>query len=504
MVFFGVELETLMTLRRHCTNLKPVRTMSSLLLLSVLITQPIMACRVTRDDEQGKPANAETTEQRVGQFQNQVEEFRKLLKIPGMSAVIIKDQKVLWAKGFGFADQEKQIAATPDTLYHIASLTKTFAATLIMQLVEQGKLDLNEPMSHYSTDFKDDSVKVKHVLSHTSEGTPGDRYQYSGNRYDYLTAVLKKKYGKSFRELIVKTFLDPLGMSGSVPSHDVVDDANKWTEVLGKDNLARYRPNLTKLAVPYTLYGDGEIIRAAYPPKDVGAAAGLLSTVVDMAKYDAAIDRHTFIKPETQAIAWTPFVSNAGQPLPHGLGWFAENYHGMKLIWHYGHWGTGFSATYLKVPEKNLSLILLANTEALSDPFYQTGGIETNVFACTFLRVFVFADPGNDYGCDRVSGDAVKKWLQYRREHARRAVKLDPKLFASYVGMYQLNERRTFVVTREGDRLFIDIPRGNISEMFAEAEGKFFLKNFDAQIRFVKDGIEIEGNGVSWKAKKVK
>ena len=482
--------------------LKTVRTVSSLLLLAVPIAQPTIACRLTRHDEQGGAANSQTTEQRVAQFESQVEELRKQLRIPGMSAVIVKDQKVLWAKGFGFADQEKQIAAAPDTLYHIASLTKTFAATLIMQLVEQGKLDLNEPMSHYSSDFKDGSVKIKHLLSHTSEGTPGDRYQYSGNRYDYLTAVIEKKYGKSFREMVARTFFDPLGMSGSVPSHDVVNDA-KWAELLGKDNLERYRSNLTKFALPYTLYGE-EIIRANYPPKGVGAAAGLLSTVLDLAKFDAAIDQHVFIKAETQAIAWTPFVSNAGKPLPHALGWFSQNYSGTRLIWHYGHWGTGFSATYLKVPEKNLSMILLANSEALSDPFYRNGGIETNVFACTFLRTFVLADTGNDQGCDRTSGDAVKKWLKYRRENVRKVVKVDPKAFAAYVGRYQLNEQRTFVVTREGDRLFIDIPRGSISEMFAEAEGKFFLKNFDAQIKFVSDGIEIKGSGVNWKAKRAK
>jgi CubicO group peptidase (beta-lactamase class C family) len=505
---------------RNFSNFATVCGVCGLVLLFFFATQAVSACGTIGRNGQGNPSPNQqkaspnqqkatppttelTTEARVAPFEIQVEELRKLLRIPGMSAVIVKDQKVLWAKGFGFADQEKQIAATPDTLYHIASLTKTFAATLIMQLVEQGKLDLNEPMSHYSTDFKDDSVRIKHLLSHTSEGTPGDRYQYSGNRYDYLTKVIEKKYGQSFRNLIVRRFLDPLDMSESVPSHNVVDYSDDWTDPLGKDNLAHYRSNLKKLAVPYTLYGD-EIVRAHYPPKNLGAAAGLLSTVVDMAKYDAAIDQHALIKAETQAIAWTPFVSNAGKPLPHGLGWFAEPYHGLKLIWHYGHWGTGFSATYLKVPEKNLSLILLANTEALSDPFYQNGGIETNVFACTFLRMFVFAGTGNDYGCDRVSRDAVQNWLKYRREHARRAIKLDPKLFDSYVGRYQLNEQRTFVVTREGDRLFIDIPRGNVSEMFAEAEGKFFLKNFDARIRFVKDGIEIEGNGVNWKATKVK
>jgi CubicO group peptidase (beta-lactamase class C family) len=101
-------------------------------------------------------------------FEKEVDDLRNRLKIPGLSAVIVKDQKVLWAKGFDFADLENRIPATPDTLYSIASVTKTFAATLVMQLVEQGKLNLDEPISHYSSDFKDDSVRIKHLLSHTS------------------------------------------------------------------------------------------------------------------------------------------------------------------------------------------------------------------------------------------------------------------------------------------------------------------------------------------------
>lgn len=78
---------------------------------------------------------------RLERLEQEVDSLRTLLRIPGMSAVIIKDQKVLWAKGLGFADVEGHVPATPETVYHIASFTKTFAATLIMQLVEQGKLD---------------------------------------------------------------------------------------------------------------------------------------------------------------------------------------------------------------------------------------------------------------------------------------------------------------------------------------------------------------------------
>ena len=154
-----------------------------------------------------------------------------------MAVAIVKDQKLLWTKGFGYADVENKVPATPDTLFHLASVTKTFASMLIMQLVEQGKLDLGEPISHYSTDFKDDSVKIKHLMTHTSSGTPGDRFEYDGNRYDYLTAVIEKKTGKRFGELVVEKFFGPLGMSSSVPYHHIVVESDKWIASLGKDRL---------------------------------------------------------------------------------------------------------------------------------------------------------------------------------------------------------------------------------------------------------------------------
>ena len=425
---------------------------------------------------------------RLERFEKDVDQFRARLKIPGMSAVIIKDQKVLWAKGFGFADLENRVPATPDTLFHLASVTKTFAATLIMQLVEQGKLNLDEPMSHYSTDFKDDSVKIKHLLSHTSKGTPGERFQYDGNRYDYLTAVIEKKTGKRFGEVVVETFFDPLGMSNSVPYHHIVVDADKWTASLGKEHIDRYKKSLEMLAQPYAYYGNGEIIHTTYPSPDfIGAAAGLLSTVRDMARYDIAIDQHAFIKKETQEQAWTPFVSNSGKRLPYGLGWFVMDHHGTRLIWHTGDWGSGFSAFYLKVPEKNLSLIMLANSEALVEHQYSIGEVMVddainNGFVCSFLGAWDLA-----YGCEKNSETAIAKWIDQRRASGKVAISVSPQVLESYVGKYQFETlgNRIFNITREGDKLFVQ-ETGKPFPVFAESETKFFLKDRTWMLVFTK------------------
>jgi len=448
-----------------------------------------------RVDPVTNPDTSGQERKRLECFDEEVDDFRRLLRIPGLSAAIIKDQEVLWAKGFGFADVEGRVPATPETVYHIASFTKTFAATLIMQLVEQGKLDLDEPASHYSADFKGESVRIKHLLTHTSGGpTPGQHFEYDGARFDYLTVVIEKKTGKPFREVIVETVLDPLAMSSSVPGADVVDSAATLVPVLGNEALDRYRDELSKLAKPYTLFGDSEMVQVPYPPKGLSAAAGLLSTVLDMAKFDAAIDRHVLLKKATQERAWTPFVSIGRQRLPYGFGWFVEDYHGVRLIWHYGHWGTGFSGIYLKVPEKNLSLVLLANSEALADHQFLAGEkpvrwvIERNGFACSFLRLFVLDDKPS--GCERDSRAALASWREHRRARARVAVKLNPEVLEAYAGQYKFETfDRIVTVTRDGARLFVDIPRQYRTELYPESESKFFFKAYqDVQITFEKDG----------------
>lgn len=476
----------------------------------------VLAALLANHQASARPPSTPTTDSKnLARLEQQIEVLQNRLKIPGLQVVVLRNQRVIWTKAFGYADLEGRVPETVTTPQAIASLTKTFAATLVMQLVEQGELSLDEPVSHYSPDFKDDRVKIKHLLSHTSEGNPGDQYRYSGNRYDYLTAVLEKKTGKPFRQLLIQTFLEPLGMEGSVPGHDLLRDGDKWTPVLGRPKIERYQKVLGYLSQAYRLYGD-EIVHAPHPPPDIGAAAGLISTVDDLAKFDIAIDQHRFLKKETQEHMWAPFTSNSGKPLPHGLGWFSETYRGEKLIWHYGYWPDSFSATYLKIPARNLSFILLANSDAASAPFYYTGGIESSVFACSFLRLFLFqdvanetlADPnwsldgpafsadvarlrqqkqGYDYGCEELSRAAMEKWLATKRANAHTETKLDPAALGQYVGRYRLNENRVYIVSLEGSHLWIDLPRAFRSEVFAKGETQFFLKTLDLDITFARD-----------------
>ena len=268
--------------------------------------------------------------------------FAHFLKSPACPPSLSRIKKCYGLKDSVSRTSKTESLLRPDTAFPPRLSNQDICGNADHAACGAGEADLDEPMSRYSTDFKDDSVKIKHIISHTSGGTPGERFQYDGNRYDYLTAVIEKKTGKPFLEVVVETFFDPLGMSSSVPYHNIVVDADKWMASLGKEHLDRYKKNLRALAQPYTYYGDGEIIHTHYPyPGFIGAAAGLLSTVLDMAKYDIAIDRHVFIKKETQEKAWTAFVSNSGKRLPYGLGWFVMDYHGLKLIWHtgaLGHW----------------------------------------------------------------------------------------------------------------------------------------------------------------------
>jgi CubicO group peptidase (beta-lactamase class C family) len=472
-----------------------------------------------------EPPTAPREAARLAKLESSLEALRQDLKIPAMSAAVVKDQKVLWAGGFGYADPEGKIPATEHTPYHLASLTKTFASTVVMRLVQEGKVGLDDPVSKYGINLESDGViRVKHLLSHTSEGTPGERYSYNGNRFGELDKVIERAAGKSFGEILINDILDPLGMSESAPNvapaahtkspgagdpraerevreavadlingynngnveqlerrlaaerngfqgeggalRDIVDleelrgafksgvrlkfeMRDLEVAVYGETALATgffggavSRPNApdrpegpwrasfvwnrqggvwklvhTHLSPPnaalvtdawrqrfdtvqktlaqgYALDDKFNPVRIKYPTH-FSTAAGLMASVLDMAKYDIAIDQHRFLTKETQQLAFTPFTSTKGEALPYGLGWFTQDYKGTRLIWHYGYW-TGNSSLILKVPERNLTFIAMANTDNLSRPTdLGAGDVLSSSVGLAFLKTFIFPEtPG--------------------------------------------------------------------------------------------------------------
>jgi CubicO group peptidase (beta-lactamase class C family) len=333
---------------------------------------------------------------------NRLDSVRQVLKIPGMSAAVVRDQELVWASGFGYADLETQTAAAPDTPYGLASVTKPIAAVLIMQLVEQGAINLDVPVSQYGVDAGDRGVTVRHLLTHTSEGKPGTTHAYNGDRYALLGGVIEGATRKSFAELLSKNILLPLDMKstalnpisswGAASSKPIED----FMLMSGLGAGYQHFPDVySRLAQPYQFDQDFNIIPGKYHTHH-NPAAGLISSAADLAKFDIALDQGELLEDTTIKEMFAPAFSTyrSRQDLMYGLGWYAQDFEGLRLNWHSGRWPPSTSALYLKVPEMNLTFIVLANTDNLTVPFkgIGNGDVSQSALAQSFFHYLVYPE----------------------------------------------------------------------------------------------------------------
>ena len=282
--------------------------------------------------------------EKLAQFEQYLAEMQRELAIPGMSVAIVKDQELLWAQGFGYADVEARRPATADTPYEIASLTKTLSSTILLQLVEQGKVNLDDPVSKYGVYIKSPGViRVRHLLGMTSLGEPGSFFAYSGDRYTYLQKVIERASGRSFPSLLIENILTPLGMSNSAPI-DMLDQPD-YTHI--GDNLSK----------PYGM--DRTYIGG------FTTAAGLISTALDLAKFDIALDQDQLIDPATRSLAFTAQTLTSGDPPVYGMGWFVQEFAGTEMAWVFGY--DAFTHLYLKFVNQGYTLIVLTNSTTFGD-----------------------------------------------------------------------------------------------------------------------------------------
>jgi CubicO group peptidase (beta-lactamase class C family) len=330
-----------------------------ILFLSVTIT----SCITNKGNENIKARNQT--------FSKELSQLKEYFHIPGLAVIVKNGSQTVYENYLGFADLANQVTMDSVTTVPMASLTKIFTGILMMQLVEEGKISLDEPINKYSTDQNiPDSIKIKHVLSHTSQGNLGQHFYYSG-RFGWLTSVIEKAHKASFEDVIMEKIIGPLELKNTF---------------LLKDSSRTFNGK-RKIAQPYLF--DGEI-KGGFIDYGYSASAGLTSTIRDLAIFSEALDKNILINEQSKSVMFAPFKKG----LEYGFGVFSQEFQNKKLVWAYGQYDC-YSSLFLKVPEKQLSFIIAANNNLISDPARLIyGDITYSLFALSFLKNFVFEQSG--------------------------------------------------------------------------------------------------------------
>ena len=255
----------------------------------------------------------------LGGFLQELDSLRRDANIPGLSVAVVKDQQIVLAAGLGYRNVEDGIPATADTPYDIASVAKPISAVVALRLAEEGILDLDRPISEYSewTDFcarfsQQNSIfarelrcdpadhTLRHLFSHTATGTPGTRFSYNPILYSWGSRPIMAATDAQFSELVDRYVFKPAGMRNSSRRYRALP--------LREDLEARQ-------ARPYRIDDSGA--PEPTPPRPAqgdGAAGGVISTVLDLARFDIALDQGQLISAESRAEMMTATKTGSVQP----------------------------------------------------------------------------------------------------------------------------------------------------------------------------------------------
>ncbi len=291
--------------------------------------------------------------------------------IPGLSLAVVKDGKVLKAKGYGLANVETHTPATAETVYKIASVSKQFLAAGIMLLMQDGKLGLDDKISKYLDDLPDTwkGITIRRLLTHTSgliREAPGsdpykvkpddeviktayplplvfaagEKWEYSNVGYFTLAEIIHRVSGKSWSAFLTERIFAPVGMTAT--------RTTTTTEVV------------SHRACGYS-WDDTELVIAANW-LELRPSGAFLSTVSDFAKWDAALYTDNILKSSSRDQMWTPVVLNSGATHPYGFGWFVDDWQGHRRVYHSGGL-PGFQSEFDRFINDKLTVIVLINTD---------------------------------------------------------------------------------------------------------------------------------------------
>lgn len=294
--------------------------------------------------------------------------------IPGLSLGVVKAGTVVKAKGYGIANRERGDTVTPETVFRIASLSKQFLSAGIMLLAQEGKLSVDDPISKYlKTPASWDSITLRRLLTHTSgvlregpasrtEKAPADSvvvqsaytapllfptgsdWSYSNLGYFALAEVIARVSGTPWDAFINQRIFAPQGMMAT------------RTITLNQSNLAKgyvWNEKGFLRGAHYTIAGSNSVVRPS---------GAFQSTVLDLAKWDAALYRDDVLTRATREAMWTPVRLTNGTPYRYGFGWFIDVMDGHRRVSHGGN-VSGFSSDCVRFVDDSLTVIVLTNKD---------------------------------------------------------------------------------------------------------------------------------------------
>lgn len=315
-------------------------------------------------------------------------------QIPGLVLALNRCGSLLKSGGYGLAQMEHGIPVHADTVFQIGSVTKQFTAAAVMLLADEGKLDLDAPAHTYLETLPEAwrPITLRHLLTHTSgldnvTEVPGFSYRkdytrdeflefaasypfkfsigegwfYTNTGYALLGWIIEDLSGRSFASYLGERIFEPLNMENT--------------------RLIRYEEIVPHRAAGYNRVDSRHERGEALRPSVIAGSGGLLSTALDLAKWDAALHTDFPLRRDLKEQIWTPARLNDGSLAvtdvecgPHyGFGWFIGEHRGRRLVSHTGVTDAGFSSEILRFPEEGFTVIFLCNVEPMEqDEFSRT------------------------------------------------------------------------------------------------------------------------------------
>lgn len=393
----------------------------------------------------------------------------------GVSVLVSQDGKIIYEKGFGYADVGNKVPVSPDSKFRIGSITKQFIATCILKLQEQGKMSVQDKLSKYIPGFpRGDEVTIQHLLTHTSgihsytnrpafmkyltmpitsaalvdtieaypyDFNPGDRYQYNNSGYFLLGYILEKLSGKSLAVYLNETLFKPLGMNNT--------GIYETTKVLDNE------------AYGYS-YSNDTIIKAVnWDMSWAGGAGALYSTTKDLYTWNEALFNGKVLSDASLNAAFTKTELNNKEKIDYGFGWGLGNFRGYKFISHGGGLH-GFLSDLERQPEKKVTIVVLCN----STP--PPSGIDPGTNSLLIAEYLLWS--------------GMKEQASFASD-----IKIDENTLKSYTGRYNYGHGAVLMVTLEGNQLMAQMTGQPNFPIYPSSEDQFNWKVVEASIKFVKD-----------------